>query len=56
MTGKIALVTIITDNLPGLVGFCRVVLGVKIKVEVDDYVEFESTDVRFSICARNEAK
>ncbi len=54
MKSKIALISILTNNVPEMVRFYRDVLGLKIKVEVGDYVEFESEGVRFSICHRNE--
>ena len=54
MKSKIALISILTNNVPEMVRFYRDVLGFKIKLEVGDYVEFESEGVRFSICHRNE--
>lgn len=53
MKNKIALITILTNNVPEMIRFYCDVLGFKIKMEAGDYVEFESEGVRFSICHRN---
>ena len=52
MNGKIALITILTDNVPPLVQFYQDVLGFKVKTQNGDYVEFHNQDVRFAICSR----
>ncbi len=53
MKRGIALITILTDNVPGLVTFYRDVLGFQVKRDMGEYVEFENEGVRFSICARS---
>ena len=52
MHGKIALVTILTDDVPKLTEFYCDVLGFSVKTDLGGYVEFESEGVRFSICER----
>ena len=52
MIGKIALITILTDNVPALVRFYREALGLEPKSEMGEYVEFHHEGVRFAICAR----
>jgi lactoylglutathione lyase len=50
---QIALITILTDDVPRLTAFYRTVLGFAIKLDLDQYVEFESPGVHFAICARS---
>lgn len=50
---QIALITILTDDVPRLAGFYRDVLGFAIKQDLGQYVEFESEGVRFAVCARS---
>jgi lactoylglutathione lyase len=52
MQPRIALITIVTGNVPRLVAFYRDVIGFAVATDMDSYVEFESDGVRFSICAR----
>lgn len=52
MHGKIALITILTDDVPRMVAFYRDLLGFTTDNPVDDYTEFKSEGVRFSICNR----
>jgi lactoylglutathione lyase len=52
MTGKIALITILTDFVPGMVKFYQEALGFFIKVDMGEYVELENDGVRFAICDR----
>lgn len=52
MKPQIALITILTDDVPDLVRFYRDVLGFTVKLNSGEYVEFESPGVRFSICSR----
>jgi lactoylglutathione lyase len=56
MKPKIALITILTDNMPPMVRFYRDVLGFRPQGEIDEtnlsYTEFESEGVRFAICPR----
>lgn len=52
MYPRIALITILTDDVPRLVGFYRDVLGFVVAEDMRSYVEFRSDEVRFSICAR----
>lgn len=51
--GKIALITILTQDVPTLLQFYRDVLGFQVKDEMGSYVELESEGVRFAICARS---
>ncbi|MFW9995356.1 MAG: VOC family protein [Candidatus Odinarchaeota archaeon] len=53
MKGNIALITIITNEVPVLVQFYQEVLGFRIKTSLDEYVEFENEGVRFAICSRS---
>jgi catechol 2,3-dioxygenase-like lactoylglutathione lyase family enzyme len=52
MIGKIALVTVLTDDVPEMVAFYRDVLGFAVQTELDGYVEMAHDGVRFSICSR----
>jgi lactoylglutathione lyase len=52
MNGKIALITVLTDNVPTLVQFYQDVLGFEVKSQNGDYVEFHNEDVRFAVCSR----
>ncbi len=52
MQGKIALVTILTDDVPRLVAFYRDVLGFAAENPRDDMTEFVSEGVRFAVCNR----
>lgn len=52
MKPKIALITVLTNDVPRLVTFYRDVLGFSVLTELESYVEFESEGVRFSICDR----
>ena len=54
MQGKIALVTILTDDVPRLVAFYRDVLGFVAENPRDDMTEFVSEGVRFAVCNRAE--
>lgn len=49
MKPKIALISIVTQNLPELYQFYREVLGFAVKLKLDNYIEFESPGVRFAI-------
>ena len=49
---QIALITIITNNLPAMTRFYRDVLGFPVQQDLGQYVEFESEGVRFSLCSR----
>lgn len=53
MRGKIALITILTDDVPRLVAFYRDVLGFAVENPADDYNEFVSEGVRFAVCKRS---
>ena len=53
MEPRIALITILTNDVPGLKNFYQTVLGFTIQQDLDQYVEFESPGVRFAICARS---
>ena len=52
MKGKVALITILTDNMPAMLRFYRDVLGFQLKNDQGKYVEFENEGVRFAICSR----
>lgn len=55
MNGKIALVTILTDDVPRLVAFYQDVLGFAVEDSVsNNYTEFRSEGVRFAVCNRTE--
>lgn len=53
MLNQIALITILTDDVPRLAAFYRDALGFTLKQDMGGYVEFESSGVRFAICARS---
>ena len=53
MLNQIALVTILTDDVPRLSAFYRDVLGFALKQDSGGYVEFHNDGVRFAICARS---
>jgi lactoylglutathione lyase len=53
MKGKIALITILTDDVPTMVHFYQDVLGFESKQKIDQYTEFVHEGVRFAICARS---
>ena len=52
MEPQIALITILTDDVPRLATFYHTVLGFKVKQDLGQFVEFESPGVRFAICSR----
>ena len=54
MESRIALITILTDDVPRLVAFYRDVLGFVAENPSDDMTEFVSAGVRFAICNRTE--
>jgi len=53
MTPTIALITILTDDVPALTRFYGDVLGFTLEHGPGDYVEFRSPGVRFAVCARH---
>jgi lactoylglutathione lyase len=53
MKARIALITILTDNVHGMLDFYKNVLGFNIESQMGDYVEFQNDGVRFSICSRS---
>ena len=53
MKPRIALVTILTNNVPVLIQFYRDVIGFQVKSAPDDYAEFECDGVRFAVCSRS---
>jgi len=53
MTGKIALITVVTDNVRAMAKFYNDVLQMPIADDRGQYVEFEHSGVRFAICARS---
>jgi uncharacterized glyoxalase superfamily protein PhnB len=53
MDGKIALITILTNDVRQLVDFYHCVLGFQILEDMNQYVELVNPGVRFSICARS---
>lgn len=52
MQAKIALITLLTDYVPGMVAFYRDVLEFPVKLDMGAYVEMENEGVRFAICDR----
>jgi len=53
MINSIALITILTDDVPRLSAFYRDVLHFEVKQDLGVYVEFHSDGVRFAVCARS---
>jgi catechol 2,3-dioxygenase-like lactoylglutathione lyase family enzyme len=53
MNGQIALITILTDDVPRLARFYTTVLGFEIKQDMGQYVELVNPGVRFALCARS---
>jgi catechol 2,3-dioxygenase-like lactoylglutathione lyase family enzyme len=49
---RIALITVLTGDMPAMRAFYEDVLGFRVKTDMDQYVEFESDGVRFSVCHR----
>lgn len=49
---RIALITVLTDDVPTMRAFYEGVLGFEVKTDMDQYIEFASEGVRFSICDR----
>lgn len=49
---RIALITVLTDDVPAMRAFYENVLGFEVKNDMDQYIEFDSEGVRFSICDR----
>jgi lactoylglutathione lyase len=52
MQPQIALITILTDDVPRLAAFYQHALGFAVKNDSGEYVEMESAGVRFSVCTR----
>jgi catechol 2,3-dioxygenase-like lactoylglutathione lyase family enzyme len=53
MINQIALITILTDDVPRLAAFYRDVMGFAVKQDLGGYVEFHNNGVRFAVCARS---
>ena len=53
MKPRIDLITIWADDVLPVVAFYRDVMGFKVQLDLEKYVEFESQGVRFAICARS---
>jgi catechol 2,3-dioxygenase-like lactoylglutathione lyase family enzyme len=53
MKAQIALITILTSDIPKMLGFYRDVLGFRVKNDMGEYVELESEGVRFALCQRS---
>lgn len=53
MIPSIALITLWTDQLQAMKNFYHRVLGLYIKTEHENYIEFEHHSTRFAICDRN---
>jgi lactoylglutathione lyase len=53
MTNHIALITLVTDDVPRLAAFYRDVLRFAVKTDLGGYVEFHNDGVRLAICARS---
>ncbi len=52
MNGIIALITVLTNDVPALVQFYQEVLEFDVKTQHGYYVEFHNEGVRFAICSR----
>ena len=50
---QIALVTILTNNVPALAKFYCEALGFEVKQDMGNYVELHTDGVRFAVCARS---
>lgn len=53
METRIALITILTGDVPAMARFYRDVLGFAVETDMGEYVEFTSDGVRFAVCARS---
>jgi lactoylglutathione lyase len=53
MKGRIALITVLADDVPTMVQFYRDVLGFQVASDLGQYVEFAHEGVRFAICTRS---
>jgi lactoylglutathione lyase len=53
MPNQIALITIVTDDVPRLTSFYRNALGFTVKQDMGGFVEFRNDGVRFAVCARS---
>ncbi len=53
MINQIALITILTDDVPRLTAFYREVLHFEVKQDMGGFVEFHHSGVRFAICTRS---
>ena len=53
MKAQIALITILTDNVPRLALFYQSTLGFEVLQDSGQYVELVNPGVRFAICARS---
>lgn len=53
MRGRVALITVLANDVPELTRFYRDVLGFRVQDDMGEYVEFVSEGVRFAICARS---
>lgn len=49
---RIALITILTDDVPAMRAFYEGVIGFPVRTDMEQYIEFDSEGVRFSICDR----
>lgn len=49
---KIALITILTDNMSRMLKFYQNTLGFRVQSKLEEYVEFETDEVRFALCSR----
>lgn len=53
MKPEIALITLLTDYVPGMVHFYRDVLGFEVLSDMGEYTELKNAGVRFAICDRS---
>lgn len=53
MQTEIGLITVLADDVDEMANFYSEVLGFEKNYITDDYVEFESENVRFAVCARS---
>ncbi len=53
MPHKIALLTVLVDDVPKMVEFYKTVLGFTVDIDMGQYVEFSEQGIRFAVCARS---
>ncbi len=53
MQARVALITVLADDVPAMKRFYSEVLGFQVANDLGQYVEFENDGVRLAICARS---